>query len=62
MKKKITYWTIVLILFLVNVYVVFSFIGNNNLALTLLISLLFATMTERLAQWLVNTIYGNNSP
>lgn len=59
-KKRLTYFAIMLLLLIVNIYIVFNFLRGNSLAI-ILVSLAIAYLSDKVAKWIVEKIYGNDS-
>lgn len=59
-KKRLTYFAIMLLLLIVNIYIVFNFLRGSSLAI-ILVSLAIAYLSDKVAKWIVEKIYGNDS-
>ncbi|GEK90228.1 hypothetical protein SAMN04488100_1446 [Alkalibacterium putridalgicola] len=59
-KKRLTYFAIMLLLLIANLYLVFTFLRGNSLAI-IFVSLAIAYLSDKVAKWSVVKIYGNDS-
>lgn len=59
-KKRITYFLIMILLFIVTMYTITTFLGEYELLIKIFLSFLIAVLSDKFSKWIVNIMYKDN--